>query len=315
LADDGSVTRVISLSRSGIALCLLAGVAFAIQPVLLDRVLGDGSPFPLLAWRYLLAGLVLGAISWRGLRRMGWRTAAGAFALGAALFATDAGLFYCSITMLPVPLASLVHYAHLPIVVGAAVLVTGRRAGRRQIVAVALVVAGVALVSGGAGSIDLVGVVVAFASALAYALYMLLSARLLGDAEPLPAASLMLTGAGLSLLGLALAQGTALDVGGLVGVGAIVESGLVGSVVAVGAFYAGLRRVGPARTPILLAVDVPIGIALAAVVLGERLSAVQLLGALLVLTAIAALQVPTPRQHRARRRAARIRATAVEQPA
>lgn len=306
------MTRVTALSRSGIVLCLLAGVAFAIQPVVLDRVLAGGSPFALLAWRYLLAGVVLAVVARRGLRRLGLRTAAAAFALGAGVFAVDAGLFYWSLSFIPVPLAALVHYAHLPLVVGAAVVLTGRRAGRRQVAAVALVIAGVALVSGGAQGLSLPGVLVALGSALAYGLYMLLSARLLAGAEPLPAAAAMLTGAGLSLLGVAAVQGSAFAVPGLAGVGAIVESALVGSVVAVGAFYAGMRRIGAGRAPILLAIDVPVGIALAAVLLGERLSSVQLLGAGLVVAAIAALQLPTPRQHRS----ARIRRAALrEQPA
>lgn len=296
---------MVALSRSGIALCLLAGVAFAAQPVVLGRVLaGGGSPFAMLAWRYLLAGALLALLARRGLRRLGARAASAALALGGGLFALDAGLFYWSITLIPVPLASLVHYAHLPLVVGVAVLASRRRASRRQVAAVALVVAGVALVGGGAHGVGAAGIAVAFGSALAYGLYMLLSARLLAGAEPLPAASLMLTGAGLALLGVAALRGAVLDVPGPAGVAAIVESAVVGSVVAVGAFYAGLRRIGPGRAPILLAVDVPVGIALAAVVLGTRLTLLQLAGASLVLAALAALQLPTPRQHRARRRAA-----------
>jgi drug/metabolite transporter (DMT)-like permease len=315
MADDGDVTRLVSLSRSGIGLCLVAGIAFAAQPIVLDSVLDNASPLPLLAWRYLLAGAVMIAAAHRGVRRLGLRATLAALVLGAVLFALDSMLFYASLGLIPVPLAGLIHYLHLPFVVGAAVLVTGRRASRRQIVAVALVVAGVALVSGGAGNVSVVGVGLALGSAAAYALYMLLSARLLAGAEPIPAAAVMLTGAGVSLLGAALIKGIAFDVHGIAGTAAIVESAIVGSVLAVGAFYVGLQRLGPARTPILLAIDVPVGIALAALVLGERLGPVQLAGAALVVAAIAALQLPTPRQRRARRAraAAVLRARPAEQ--
>jgi drug/metabolite transporter (DMT)-like permease len=285
-----------SRSRSGVGLCLLAGVAFAAQPVVVDRALGSGSADALLAWRYLLAGAVLTALVRGGLTGLGLRTALSAFALGAVVFALDSGLFYRSIASIPVPLASLVHYAHMPLVVGGAVLVTRCRATRRQIVAVALVVAGVALVSGGAKGVTASGVLLAFASALAYAAYMLLSARLLAGAEPLPAAALMLSGAGTSFMALSVATGSTLDVGGLAGIGAILESAIIGSVVAVGAFYLGLSRIGPSRAPILLAVDVPVGIGLSALVLGEHLGRVQLAGAALVVLALVVLQLPARRR-------------------
>lgn len=296
MAEDGGVKRISSSARPGSALCLAAGLAFALQPVVVAATVGDGSPIPLLAWRYLLAGVVLVLLVRRSVRDLGIRTGAAAVGLGALAFALDAGLFYTSLSRIPVPLASLVHYAHLPLVVGGAALASRRRPGRRHALAVGLVIAGVALVSGGAQGLDVVGVALALASALAYAAYMLLSARLLAGASPLPVAGLMLSGAGVSLLGLSAVVASPFAIGGTTGAAAIVETSLVGSVVAVGAFYLGLERVGAGRASILLAIDVPIGIAASALVLGERLGVVQMLGAMLVVAAIAGLQVPGRRR-------------------
>ena len=194
MADDGDMTRVVALSRSGVVLCLLAGVAFAIQPVVLDRVLGDGSPFALLAWRYLLAGASSRSSPAAACARSACVPAAAAFALGAVRLRARCGpLLLVDHAASRCRSRALVHYAHLPLVVGGAVLVTGRRGSRRQLAAVALVVAGVALVSGGAhGAQPPGGRSSRFGSALAYGTYMLLSARLLAGAEPLPAAAAML---------------------------------------------------------------------------------------------------------------------------
>ena len=67
---------------------------------------------------------------------------------------------------------------------------------------------------------------------------------------------------------------------------------LVSTVVAVSAFFAGLRRVGPSEAAILSTFEPPVTVALAFAVLGERLSVVQLAGGALVLAAVVLLQLP-----------------------
>jgi len=277
--------------RLGIALCLLSGLAFAAQPVVVDLAYDAGAAVPaVLAWRYLLASVALGALAWRGVRRMSPRVAASAFALGFVVYAADSALFYWALRLVPVPVASLVHYAHLPLVIGGAVLLRHELLSRRRVVSGLLVLAGVALVSGGAGSLDVLGVAVAAAAAVAYGLYVLVSGRLVGGAEPLAFAALLMAGTATAFLGGATLSGSLTDVGGVPGLAAIVETALVGSVLAVGAFLAGLRRVGPSQAALLITVEVPIGIALSAVVLGQQLAPVQLAGAAVVLVGIGALQ-------------------------
>lgn len=277
--------------RLGIALCLLAGLAFAAQPVIVGLAYEAGAAVPaVLAWRYLLAAAALGVLARRGIRSMAPRVAVSAFVLGLVVYAADSALFYWSLRLLPVPVASLVHYAHLPLVVSGAVLLRHERLSRRRVASVALVLAGVALVSGGAGSLDIRGLGIALAAAVAYGVYVLVSGRLVAGADPFAFAALLLAGAATAFVTGATVTGSLTDVGGATGVVAIVETALVGSVLAVGAFLAGLRRVGASKAALLVTAEVPLGIALAAVVLGQRLAAAQLAGAAVVLLGIAALQ-------------------------
>ena len=67
---------------------------------------------------------------------------------------------------------------------------------------------------------------------------------------------------------------------------------LVSTVVAVSAFFAGLRRVGPSEAAIFSTFEPPVTVALAFVVLGERLTVLQLAGGALVLAAVVLLQMP-----------------------
>ncbi len=278
-------------SDSGWRLCLLAGLAFAAQPVIVDLAYEAGAAVPaLLAWRYLLASVVLGAVAWRGVRAMPPRVAATAFALGLVVYAADSALFYWALRLVPVPVASLVHYAHLPIVIGGAVLLRHETLSRRRVTSGVLVLVGVALVSGGAGSLDALGLAVACAAAVAYGVYVLVSGRLVAGADPLAFAALLLAGAATAFLAAAMVDGSLTDVGGVPGLVAVLETAVVGSVLAVGAFLAGMRRVGASKAALLITVEVPIGIALAAVVLGQQLAPAQLVGAGVVLVGIGVLQ-------------------------
>jgi drug/metabolite transporter (DMT)-like permease len=296
-----------------VALCVLAGVAFAAQPVIVSLAYQAGAAVPaVLAWRYALAAVALAAISWRGLRRMPPRTAATAFGLGLVVYAADSALYYWSLRLVPVPVASLIHYAHLPLVVLGAVLLGHERLSRRRLAAGLLVVAGVALVSGGAGALDPLGVVIAFGAAVAYAVYVLVSGRLVAGTDPLAFAALLMTGTATAFLAAGVVQGDLGEVGGSLGLLAIVETALVGSVVAVGAFLAGMRRVGASKGALLITVEVPIGIALSALVLGQRLAPAQLAGAATVLLGIGVLQ--SRRRPRLRLVRPEVQAPAVEPP-
>ena len=61
---------------------------------------------------------------------------------------------------------------------------------------------------------------------------------------------------------------------------------LVSTVLAISLFFAGLARVGPTRAATLSTVEPVVTIALAALVLGERIAAVQLAGGALILGAV-----------------------------
>jgi drug/metabolite transporter (DMT)-like permease len=280
-----------SPTRLGVALTLLAGVAFAIQPVLGQVALDGGASIAsLLGWRYAIAAGVLAVVSRRRLRTIPPRVAALAFALGLALYAADSGLFYAALDRTSPPFATLLHYAHLLVVVGAVAVMGRERLDVRRASALVGVLLGVALVGGG-GSADVLGIVLALASAGAYSAYILVSDRLLRDIDPTAFASLLMAGAATSFVGFGVSTGDLFAIGGSGGIAAVLTGALVGSVFAVSAFLAGIRLVGPGTASLLVTVEVPVGLALAGIVLGEGLSVAQLAGAAFVVGAIVLLQV------------------------
>jgi drug/metabolite transporter (DMT)-like permease len=276
----------------GTLFCLAAGVAFSISPVLIQIAYDHGAAVTgVLAWRYLAAALLLVGVAGNRMRRVRPRAALGAFALGAVVYALDSALFFGSLERTSAPLASLVHYAHLALVVGVAAMAGRERLTRRRVVALVGIFGGVALVGGTASNPDGVGIAMALASAAAYAAYILLSDRLLRDADPMALAAFLTVGAATSFLVAGGVIGTLGTVGGPTGLACLVGAALVGSVFAVSTFLRGVRLVGPSTASLLVTVEVPATIALAALVLGQHLTPTQLVGAALVVSAIVGMQL------------------------
>jgi drug/metabolite transporter (DMT)-like permease len=195
-----------------------------------------------------------------------------------------------------------------PAFVTVAALVLGRARPSLRI-GVALTVASTGLVlvllAAGTGTFDVPGALLALGASLTYTTYILVSDGIVGEVDPFALALLVLTGATASFTVAGLVTGS-LDLA-LTGEAWLwlILIALVSTVVAVSAFFAGLRRVGPSEAAILSTFEPPVTVALAFLVLGERLTPAQLAGGVLVLGAVVLLQMP------ARRRAARL----VEAPA
>jgi len=276
----------------GTLLCLAAGVAFSISPILIQVAYSHGAAVTgVLAWRYLAAAILLVGIAGRKVLHVPPKAALGAFVLGAVVYALDSALFYGSLERTSAPLASLVHYAHLVLVVGVAAMIGRERLTRRRLLALVGIFGGVALVGGAAVNPDLVGIGMALGSAAAYAVYILLADLLLRNADPMALAAYLTAGAATSFFVAGGVLGSLGTVGGPTGLVCLVVAALVGSVFAVTSFLRGVRLVGPSTASLLVTVEVPVTIVLAAVVLKQHLTSPQLAGAGLVVAAIVGMQL------------------------
>jgi drug/metabolite transporter (DMT)-like permease len=289
--------------RAGVALCVVAGAAFALQPLLVKGAFADGASVASVgAIRFVLAAVVLAVLSRRALAATPVRALLPPFLLGLTIYGVETGLFFASLERIDVSLASLVICGYPALVVAGAVVLRRERATKRRLAALAVALSGVALVLAGGvgGAVDPVGVALALAAAVTYAAYVLVSDRLLGETPPLVLATMLCAGAATAFALGGAATGSlavGLPVRALLLLAAVA---LVATVLPIGAFLAGVRRIGPSRATILGTVEPPLTIGLAALVLGERLGLLQLLGAALVVSAVVILQLrPRPRPRRA----------------
>jgi drug/metabolite transporter (DMT)-like permease len=293
----------------GALLCLVSAAAFGTLGVF-GKLASDAgaSVTSTLLVRFSLAALVFGAVlvvtgRLAAVRRLPRRAVLTGLALGAAGYSLQSGLYFAAIGRLEVSMVSLLLYTY-PAFVTLAALALGRAqpslriGGALTVASVGLVLV---LVTAGTGRFDATGALLALGASVTYTTYILVSDRVIGDVDPFALSALVLAGATASFAVVGLATGS-LDLG-LSGEAWLwlVLIALVSTVVAVSCFFAGLKRVGPSEAAILSTFEPPVTVALAFLVLGERLTPPQLAGGALVLAAVILLQLRPRRAARRRR--------------
>jgi drug/metabolite transporter (DMT)-like permease len=288
----------------GAILCLVSAAAFGTLGIFGTLASDAGATVAsTLFVRFTLAATVFAVVlrlggGWARLRRLPRRVVLTGLGLGAAGYSLQSGLYFAAIGRLDVSIVALLLYTY-PVFVTVAAIALGRAtASLRTGAALATASVGLVLVlvAAGTGAFDLVGALLALAAALTYTAYILVSDRMVGEVEPFALALLVLTGATASFAVAGLVTGSLdLALSGEAWLWLVLIA-LVSTVVAVSAFLAGLRRVGPSEAAILSTFEPVVTVVLASFVLGERLAPAQLAGGALVLAAVVLLQLPARRR-------------------
>ncbi len=294
-----------AVQRTGILFGLVAAAAYSTSAIFARLAYADGVGLvTLLAARYVLAAVVFWALVLKlKLPLPARRPATAAFVLGLVVFSAQSGLFFAALQRISAPLAIMLLYAYPALVAVAAILLGRERPSVKRFSALAVATAGVALVlaDGDAVTNDPLGVMLALGAAVMYTAYILVGHDLMRSVQPLVLAALTCSGAAATYVVVGLGTST-LDIEfSPLGWLALIGVGLIATVVAVGASFASVMRIGPTVASIIATAEIPLGVILAATILGERLGPIQLLGGALVVGAV--LLVQAPRSRRSRREA------------
>lgn len=280
----------VSSSRAaGIALALTSATAFGVMPVLTKVVYADGAdPVGVLAVRFALAaGVLLVVARLRGEALPRGRPLAALAALGGVGYVAQSLGYFFALERISAGLTALLLYFHPALIVVLAAVLLGDRPRRVAVACVVAATVGTSLTVGPVGEGEAVGVLLALGAALAYALYILGSSRVRG-VGPFATAATVLTACALVYAALALTTRPQLPSTASAWL-ALVGVALIGTVLAVTTFFAALALLGPTDTAVVSTVEPVVSVAVAALVLGERLGPVQLAGGTLVLVAVTAL--------------------------
>jgi len=275
----------------GVGLAACGAVAYGIATVIGRALAGAGvDSASALGIRFAVAAVILAALL--RLRGAPIRPGAGEWLpivlLGAIGYTLESTLFYLSLGHGSAAACILLFYAYPAIVTVIEFIRRREQLTAATIAALVLSVVGTAVVVaiGRDVSISVAGVVLAFAAATAYALYLVAGRDIRRRTDAMSTACWVAVGAaGSSLLR------------GVVGGTLEVPSGHLVQLVAYGAVtaaafvltFAALSRIGPSQTAVVMTLEAASTVVLAAIFLGEGISFAQALGGLAILAAAAVI--------------------------
>jgi drug/metabolite transporter (DMT)-like permease len=199
--------------------------------------------------------------------------------------------YFLALRTLPASLVVLIAYIYPSLVVAAGWLFLRRKVSARHVLALVASFVGLVLLVGGGARFELSwALALAVASPVIYTGYILVGERVMDGVPALPASAVIISGAGLAFALLAAVNNELTLPPTAAGWAVAIGLAVVPTMLAISLFLAGLPRVGAARAALLSTWEPVVTVGLAVVLLGDRMSPIQILGAILVLAAVIVVQ-------------------------
>ncbi|WP_269531110.1 DMT family transporter [Chitinimonas sp. BJYL2] len=271
----------------GALLILLSAACFGIMPLFGRVAYAAGADAQaVLLLRFGIAAACLAAIMrWRKQPWPRGKLALGLLGMGAIGYAGQAFAYFSALQHASASLTALLLYTFPVIVTLMAAVWLHEPLTRRKLAALVLASLGLALTVGDALSGSATGIAFGLGAALIYSVYIVVGTKLMARTSPLAGTALIMAGGALTF-GMVGLQQVPVWPQALSGWLAIVAIGLLCSVIAALAFFAGLNRVGASEAAMLSTFEPVVTVVLAAVLLEERLTASQWIGGAVIIAAV-----------------------------
>lgn len=286
---DGSALAPDEVSRRwrGVLWIVLSAAGFGAMAIFAKLAYRDGVTLStMLFLRFAIAGLLLAA--WGVAQRMRWprgRDLVWLLAMGALGYVGQAYCYFSALQYASAGLVALLLYLYPAIVTLLSALLWRRRIGKGRGWAVAGALAGTALTVGGDLDSQSLGIVLGIGAALIYSAYILAGEGVMRRVAPLPAATVVMLAAAAVYGAAAGREGLFLPASS-VGWSAVLAIAVFSTLLAILGFFKGMEKLGAADASALSTLEPLITLALAALVLGEAVSGLQLAGGTLILAAV-----------------------------
>lgn len=271
----------------GVALVILSATGFGMIPIFAIYAYQGGTTVTtLLFLRFFIAALFF--YSFIMINRMeiniNKSLLVSLFLLGSIFYMMQSNFYFSSVKYIPASLAVLLFCTYPIFVAVLSALFNGEVLTKRVFISIAVSITGLVLVLGATfNRIDMHGVMLACAAALVYSCYIVLGSRVLKKLPVMVTSAFVTMFASFSFLAIGLTTGTLhfnLETQAWF---AIAGLGLFSTIIAVFTFFRGIALIGSTRASILSMVEPLTTIGFSAMLFQERLTWVQLIGAVAVL--------------------------------
>ena len=284
----------------GVFLILISGSSFGTLAIFARLAYEDGvTPITLLFLRFGIASLCMIFIMWlrripipRGRVLLGLALMGGVGDVGQALS------YFTALTLIPAGLVALLLYLYPAIVTILAVTILEERISKWKIIALLIAFGGTVLTIGPTGGGEFLGVIFGLGAAFIYSIYILVGSKITKQVTAIQSSTVVIVSAAIVSSGLVAIKGPAFPATAS-GWASVIAIALISTILAIVTFFAGLERVGPTNASTLSTVEPAVTVTLAALILGETISFMRILGGLLIILAVIILarsEVPTNEQ-------------------
>lgn len=272
---------------AGVSAVLVSACCFGSMAIFARWAAAEGVGLgAVLFLRFALAGSMLAA--WMRVRGQPWPRGRNLWILigmGGIGYVGQSSAYFAALSHASAALVALLLYLYPVLVTLLAAALARRWPSRARGAAVLLALAGTALTLGGERHADGYGLALGIGAALIYSVYILVGGRVMQQEHPLAAATVVMLAAAAVFGGAVLAIGTEFPASAR-GWSAVVLIAVLSTVVAIGAFFFGMQRLGAADAATLSTLEPLVTAVLAALLLGERLGGLQIVGGIAILGAV-----------------------------
>lgn len=283
--ETGNQRPAPSLWR-GWALALFATLCFSVAAPVAGGAIGSGlNPTAILVVRMALTTALLVitiGVTDRTLLWAGWRGAIIAFATGLVNSLGMIGYFW-ALARMDVSIAAMI-FSVSPLFTLSVLALRGEPVTRRHLVRMALAMGGIYFLIGPGGAVDGVGLLLMSLSVVSFGLQVVFIQWYLRGYDARTVTLYMTVGMALGVTLFWLAQGTPWVTPGINGWLAIVALAVVSTYLARLAFFGAIGRIGGAQVAMLTPLEILLTVLWSLLFLGERLTTMQWLGGVLILT-------------------------------
>ncbi len=276
--------------RFGLVLIIISAASFGVMPIFARLAYNAGAePITVLFLRFTIAAVVMNLIMI--LRRTAYPRGLvllELILLGAIAYVGESLAYFLALKMASAGLVALLLYIYPALVTALSAVFLKEHLTRVKIVALFIALSGTALTLRISGGGSLMGILLGIAAAVDYAIYILLGSRIVRRSGSMASTTVIITSTAGVYVGIVAIHGTTYPTTST-GWIAIIAIALISTVLAFVTFFAGLKRIGPTTTSTLSTFEPIVAVVLAAIVLGETISPIQILGGILILAAVVLL--------------------------
>ena len=271
----------------GVFLILISGSSFGTLAIFARLAYEDGvTPITLLFLRFGIASLCMLLIMWlRGIPiPRGWILLGLAF-MGGIGYVGQALSYFTALTLIPAGLVALLLYLYPAIVTILAMIILKERISKWKMIALLIALGGTVLTIGPTGGGQFLGVILGLAAAFIYSIYILVGSKITKQVTAIQSSTVVIVSAAIVSGGLVAIKGPVFPAT-VSGWASVIAIAIISTILAIVTFFAGLERVGPTNASTLSTVEPAVTVVLAAMVLGETISFLRIIGGMMIILAV-----------------------------